>query len=209
MKTEIYINNNKLTTEIKSGIKVRDLITEIKNQIQSKPNTIFKLLDNNQKLLKEDDIISPDLKNKYFIKKLYLIEIESNLEKNKLNKMTNDDGDLLGNERIGKIIMKTTGAKSEVKSSPSNIRSRFTGSNLDDPFSRLMNVIQVLEENQIMFNNLGMRIGSERRNNGEANEDYVKQLQEMGFPEDRARQALINSRNNINRATEMLLGQAD
>ena len=29
----------------------------------------------------------------------------------------------------------------------------------------------------------------------------------MGFPEDHARQALINSRNDLNRATEILLGE--
>ena len=29
----------------------------------------------------------------------------------------------------------------------------------------------------------------------------------MGFPEDKARQALINTRNNINRETEILLGE--
>ena len=51
------------------------------------------------------------------------------------------------------------------------------------------------------------RIVIERIIKVEVNEDYVKQLHEMGFPEDRARQALINSRNNINRATEILLGE--
>jgi len=41
----------------------------------------------------------------------------------------------------------------------------------------------------------------------EADEQLLRELQDMGFPEDRARQALINSRNNINRATEILLGE--
>ena len=31
----------------------------------------------------------------------------------------------------------------------------------------------------------------------------------MGFSGDRARQALINTRNNINKATEILLGEDD
>ena len=208
MKTEIYINNNKLTTEIKSGIRVRDLLYGIQNQIKLKPNTTFKLLDNNQKLLKDDEVISPELKDKSFIKKLYLVETESSLAKNKLNTITNNDEDLLNNATIEKVIMKTTDAKTLLKPNTGNFRPRFNVNNPDDPFIRLMNVIQVLEDNQIMFNN-GVRIGIERRNNGEVNEDYVKQLQEMGFPEDRARQALINTRNNISRATEMLLGQVE
>ena len=208
MKTEIYINNNKLTTELKSGIKVRDLISEIKNHIELKPNASFKLLDNNQKLLKDDEVISPNLKNVNFIKKLYLIEIESPLENKKLSTITNKNEDLLNNEKLEKVIMKITDAKTEIKPNPINLRPRFI-MNPDDPFNRLMNVIQILEGNQIMFNNYGVRIGNERRNNGEVNEDYVKQLQEMGFPEDRARQALINTRNNISRATDMLLGQVE
>ena len=39
------------------------------------------------------------------------------------------------------------------------------------------------------------------------NESYLNELKDMGFPEDRARQALITSRNNMNRATEILLDE--
>ena len=39
-------------------------------------------------------------------------------------------------------------------------------------------------------------------------ENLVNNLKEMGFPEDRCRRALIMSRNNINRATDMLLNDA-
>ena len=38
-------------------------------------------------------------------------------------------------------------------------------------------------------------------------ENALRELQDMGFAEDRARQALINSRNDINKATEILLGE--
>ena len=34
----------------------------------------------------------------------------------------------------------------------------------------------------------------------------MKELKEMGFPEERARDALIRARNDISRATEILLG---
>ena len=72
-------------------------------------------------------------------------------------------------------------------------------------FDRLLNILQVLEEN-----NMGLRIGNINSNNNapvEADEQALRELQDMGFPEDRARQALINSRNDINRATELLLGE--
>jgi hypothetical protein len=37
------------------------------------------------------------------------------------------------------------------------------------------------------------------------NENYVRDLKEMGFPEDRCRRALIMARNNMSRATDLLL----
>ena len=40
-------------------------------------------------------------------------------------------------------------------------------------------------------------------------ERFSFRMKDMGFAEDRARQALINSRNDINRATEILLGEGE
>ena len=205
MKTEIYINNKKLITEIKSPIKVQTLISDIKTQLECNTNRNFHLFDNNQKLLKENELITPNTKDPNYIQKLYLIESPININKN-----INNDGNLLLNEKLEKIIMKVTDAKSVMnqnKDSRENLRRLNNG---EDPFNRLFNLLQALEESQLIINNIGMRAINERENNnGEVNEDYVKQLQDMGFPEDRARQALINTRNNLNRATEILLGEAD
>ena len=203
MKTEILINNMKLTTELKSDIKVKELILEIKKLLKFNNNTNFKLLDNNQVLLNDEEIISPNLKTEKY-KRMFLIE---SIEEKPLIK---NEGET--NENMEKIIMKVTNAKTAMKlgkDQAGNIRQRMGMNNEEDPFSRLMNILQLLENNQLIVNDndFGGRIGIERRNNEEVNEDYVKQLHEMGFPEDRARQALINSRNNINRATEILLGE--
>ncbi len=43
----------------------------------------------------------------------------------------------------------------------------------------------------------------------EANPTYVQNLVDMGFPEDRAKRALIISKNNLNHATEMILNGYD
>ena len=62
-----------------------------------------------------------------------------------------------------------------------------------------------MEQNIIIINPMQ----NNNQNNNvqvEADENLLRELQDMGFPEDRAREALVNSRNNINRATEMLLG---
>jgi uncharacterized UBP type Zn finger protein len=44
-------------------------------------------------------------------------------------------------------------------------------------------------------------------NNIEANENLVNQLKDMGFPEDRARAALIRAGNQLSIATDILLGE--
>ena len=45
--------------------------------------------------------------------------------------------------------------------------------------------------------------------NVEPNENYVRELKDMGFPEDRARDALMRTGNDINRATDILLNGDD
>ena len=206
MKTEIYLKNTKITTEIKTPIKVEDLISNIKFQIEFNTNSIFHLFDNNQKLLKETDLITPNNKDPNYIQKLYLIESPTNMEQK-----NNNEGDLLINEKLEKVIMKITDAKTVMKQSKESRENLRRLNNAEDPFNRLLNLLQVLEENnQLIINNIGIRAANDRENNnGEVNEDYVKQLQEMGFQEDRARHALISTRNNLNRATEMLLGEAE
>ena len=75
-----------------------------------------------------------------------------------------------------------------------------------DYIERLINLIEIFDGNHQII----IREGGHNNNNNnpvEADEQSLRQLQDMGFPEDRARQALINSRNDINRATEMLLGE--
>ena len=69
--------------------------------------------------------------------------------------------------------------------------------------------LEVFKINYIYdINNPGANEGPMRNNAPvKADERDVRELQDMGFAEDRARQALINSRNDINRATELLLGE--
>jgi len=70
-----------------------------------------------------------------------------------------------------------------------------------------MDLFVELNEN----NMIQIRIENENNNNPiepiEAHENLLSNLLSMGFPEDRARQTLINTRNNINRVTEILLGE--
>ena len=210
MKLEIYFLNSKLTTEIKKDIQVKDLLFDLKEYLNTTDSN-FILYDKNHIQLKESDIISIK-KEKQLV--LYLMKSVPN--KNSLTNIEKKDN-LAQNLKATELIMKCTNANKSL-----DLKKRIATNNritlLDifdnrnnEPqgensgFDRLLNILQVLEEN-----NMGLRIGNINSNNNapvEADEQALRELQDMGFPEDRARQALINSRNDINRATELLLGE--
>ena len=143
---------------------------------------------------------------------MYLIKPSVN--KNNLNNLSKKET-LNENLNINQLIMKCTGAKKALeKAAPTqqnrvNLLELIGDRNNDqgrDYFERLINLIEIFDGN----NQIIIRGGPNSNNNNtqiEADEQSLRELQDMGFPEDRARQALINSRNDINRATELLLGE--
>ena len=195
MKIEIYFLNSKLTTEIEKDIKVYDLLLDLKNYFKMR-DTNFILFDSNKKQMKETDIIS---NKKNSILSFYLIKsniqiIPQNKNEEKKNKNTN----------ISELIMKCTGARKplEKKNIPGdrnfsffdffnngNNNNQQIRENQNDSFDRLLNIIQFFQES-------GIRPGRIQNNTPvEADEKALRELQDMGFAEDRARQALINSGN--------------
>ena len=214
MKIEIYYLNTKISTEISKNIQVKDLINDLKKYLNSTDSN-FVLLDSDQKQLKETDTITND-KTKNSLT-FYLIK--SSIKKNAL--INSDIKDKPKEDlKMNQLIMKCTGAKRalNIKNCGSAIQTRLGFFDLIDnrnnqneeggnnAFERLINLLQLLEENEI--NNPGSRDGQMGNNAPvEADERSLRELQDMGFAEDRARQALINSRNDINRATELLLGE--
>ena len=207
MKIEIYFLNSKLTTEVEKDIKVSELLIDLKFYFKMK-DANFILFDSNKKQLNESEIIK---NKKNSIMSFYLIK--SNIQNlQKLEKMNNKIP-------IQELIMKCTGAK-KILEKKNNLNER--GLNFfeflehrnnennnnqpgnGDSFDRLLNLIQFFQESGIRPIRIQTNV-----NNGpiEADEKALRELQEMGFAEDRARQALINSRNDVNRATEILLGE--
>ena len=208
MKIEIFFQNSKLTTEIKKDVEVKDLIYELKQYLESNDSN-FVLFDSEYNQLKDTDTIST--KNQKY-STLYLIK--PSINKNNLNNL-NKKETLTENLNINQLIMKCTGAKKALeKAVPTqqnrvNLLELIGDRNNDqgrDYFERLINLIEIFDGN----NQIIIRGGPNSNNNNtqiEADEQSLRELQDMGFPEDRARQALINSRNDINRATELLLGE--
>ena len=210
MKIEINYMNTRLTTEINKNmknIKVKDLLQDIKNYFNTNEQN-FILFNKDFCRLKEADIIPIPTETDKIV--LYLTK--SSVSCNSLMNEKNISNEKLN---INQLIMKCTGAKKPIEVKPNMPQNRFgllefldnRNNREDNPFNRLINLLQELEENNMI--QIGIVRPPENNNNPvEADENLLRELQEMGFPEDRARQALINSRNNINRATEMLLGES-
>ncbi len=207
MKIEIYYQNSKLTTEIKKDTLVKDLIYNLKQYLKTE-NSNFILFDSEQNKLKESDSISINKQNK-----LTFYLMKSSINKNNLINLDQKEK-LTENLNINQLIMKCTGAKKLIEKPQGNNRvellelidNRNNRQGRDNnAFERLINILQLLDDNnQIIFREEPI---VNNNNPVEADEQALRELQDMGFPEDRARQALINSRNDINRATELLLGE--
>ena len=207
MKIEIYYHNSKLTTEIKKDTLVKDLIYNLKQYLKTE-NSNFILFDSEQNKLKESDSISINKQNK-----LTFYLMKSSINKNNLINLDQKEK-LTENLNINQLIMKCTGAKKLIEKPQGNNRvgllelidNRNNRQGRDNnAFERLINILQLLDDNnQIIFREEPI---VNNNNPVEADEQALRELQDMGFPEDRARQALINSRNDINRATELLLGE--
>ena len=207
MKIDIYFLNTKITTEIKKDIQVKDLIYNIKQYLTS-DNTNYILFDDKYNQLKETDTISTKQNNQLTF---YLIKSVKNIITNSEKKDNNI--------KMNELIMKCTGAKKPLVKPPPPSRlgglleiidnrnnNPNNGPGRDNAFERLINILQAFED----YNQFGRNEPLNNNNNNnpvEADEGALRELQEMGFPEDRAREALINSRNDVNRATEILLGE--
>ena len=108
---------------------------------------------------------------------------------------------------IRQIIMECTSAEKpleeikKVEKLNSNVIFNL-GGNGGNNINNFLELLQIFQEN----GNLIRRIGQQNQRNVEPNENSLRELIAMGFSEDRARQALINARNDVNLATEILLG---
>ena len=149
MKIEIYFLNTKLTTEIKKDIQVKDLLSDLKEYLNTKDSN-FILFDNKHIQLKETDIISTkNAKQSTF----YLIK--SSLNKNNL--LISEKKELQEKLTMEQLIMQCTGAKKPLdikKQMPLNPNHRLPLLELFDnrnneggennAFDRLLNILQVL-----------------------------------------------------------------
>ena len=204
MKIEIKYENEILKSYSKKPISIKDIILNIKRKWNIKKEEILLVFNSkNNEIYEETDLLIPNEKEKNQIESLNIIKI--NNKKNIIN--INNNNKPKENEPIEDLIMKVTGASTKLKSQTQNpedsynILERLGRENPNLGF--LFEMLQNLEQRNLQI----QQIRQINRNNQpiEVDENLVNQLKDMGFTEDRARQALRQCRNNIERATEILL----
>ena len=199
MKIDIYFESKIYSTEINQPIQIKEIISNFQKLINI-PTSKLIILNNKKELLENSETINIQKEKKTF----YIID------KSKINLNQITDFNIIEKEEpIEKIITKATNAKIKLEKKKTEIRNNRLDFNQElqngGNLGRLLAMLQTLEERNL----INIQIINQNNNNIEPNENHVNSLKEMGFPEDRIRSALIRARNNINRATDILISEMD
>ena len=198
MKIDIYFESKIYTTEINQPIQIKEIISNFQG-FMGNPHSKLIILNNKNEILENSQIINLQDENLTF----YIID------KTKITLNDFSDYNIIENELpIEKLITKATDAKIQLEKKKTDIRNNRLDFNQElqngGNLGRLLAMLQTLEERNL----INIQIMNQN-NNIEPNETHVNTLKEMGFPEDRIRSALIRARNNITRATDILINEMD
>ena len=196
MKLNISYGSHSLSATVTSPITIQDITSSIKQTLNI-PNTNLSVIDESNQILNTSEVILPQndmTKNLYIINTLF----SPSTQKVETSQPSIEDLIMQVTEASDKIVLNK---KPTATNTSMNILEQL--SNESNSLERLLNLLQGLESRNIQF-----RINNQQQPL-EPNENYVRELKDMGFPEERARDALIRARNNISRATDILLNGDD
>ena len=191
MELTIYYDEHCISTKIHKSVKVSEIVNGVKEFLNEK-NVEFFIVDENKNALPFDKMIVPDKPQK----ELYLFKIQSFSNKEeKKDKML-----------IETMIMNATKGKKPLVNVQKNKASYDPKEiiDLEDKEERDNNVNESFDIFRFL-DSLSHRVNEENNNSIAPNESHLSTLKEMGFPEEEARNALIQSRNNLARATDLLI----
>lgn len=191
MELTIYYDEHCISTKIHKSVKVSEIVNGVKAFLNEK-NVEFFIVDENKNALPFDKMIVPDKSQK----ELYLFKIQSFSNKEeKKDKML-----------IETMIMNATKGKKPLVNVQKNKASYDPKEiiDLEDKEERDNNVNESFDIFRFL-DSLSHRVNEENNNSIAPNESHLSTLKEMGFPEEEARNALIQSRNNLARATDLLI----
>ena len=196
MKLNISYGSHSLSATVTYPITIQDITSSIKQTLNI-PNTKLSVIDESNQILNTSEVILPQndmTKNLYIINTL----LSPSTQKVETSQPSIEDLIMQVTEASDKIVLNK---KPTATNTSMNILEQL--SNESNSLERLLNLLQGLESRNIQF-----RINNQQQPL-EPNENYVRELKDMGFPEERARDALIRARNNISRATDILLNGDD
>ena len=196
MKLNISYGSHSLSATVTSPITIQDITSSIKQTLNI-PSTNLSVIDESNQILNTSEVILPQndmTKNLYIINTLF----SPSTQKVETSQPSIEDLIMQVTEASDKIVLNK---KPTATNTSMNILEQL--SNESNSLERLLNLLQGLESRNIQF-----RINNQQQPL-EPNENYVRELKDMGFPEERARDALIRARNNISRATDILLNGDD
>jgi hypothetical protein len=224
MRMQILYEGKIITTDLKETILVKDLISSLSKSVLKDQEGMLniKLLNEDQKILEANHKIEANRDER----KLYLITIP--VYKRKASTLTTPLEELIREMTGGKTKLTKTakvnrndpvdrmaiieqmlssglpGLNNVVGVPTGSINNRMTEINMIQDMLRGM-----ISSRDMQGINTTVTIPSSQSTvNVVANESHLSSLKEMGFPEDRARRALIMARNNLSRATDLLLNDA-
>ena len=196
MKLNISYGSHSLSATVTSPITIQDITSSIKQTLNITSSNLS-VIDHSKQILNTSEVILPQndmTKNLYIINTL----LSPSTQKVETSQPSIEDLIMQVTEASDKIVLNK---KPTATNTSMNILEQL--SNESNSLERLLNLLQGLESRNIQF-----RINNQQQPL-EPNENYVRELKDMGFPEERARDALIRARNNISRATDILLNGDD
>lgn len=191
MKLNVSYKQYKLSSTITVPISIRDILINVKKSLNI-PDINVNVIDESNDIISESEILLPDKSSN---KTIYLVE--------KPKPIIKAQQPIGKTQSIEEMIMQVTGASEKLvikKPQVTNgldVLEQLSGG--DSNLARLISLLQNLEEQHIEIRQ------NNPSQNVEPNENYVRELKDMGFPEDRARDALMRTGNDVSRATDILL----
>ena len=182
MELTIFYDEHSISITVNKSIKVSTLLNELKHYF-NEINAQFSIVDEDRKALSPKTVINPNKPKR----ELFLFKIAS-YPKQKENKDTT---------QIEKMIMNETKAKNLLK----NVK--YSKDSYDPKEIIDLEAKEDIEENN--NNNLYGGNNDGINDSTNFNESNILTLRDMGFSEEQARNALIQARNNLNRATVILI----
>ena len=179
MEITIFYDEHSISITVNKSVKVSTLLNELKHYF-NEINAQFSIVDEDRKALSPKTVINPNKPKR----ELFLFKIAS-YPKQKENKDTT---------QIEKMIMNETKAKNLLK----NVKY---SKDSYDP-KEIIDLEAIEEKNN---NNLYGGNNDGINDSTNFNESNILTLRDMGFSEEQARNALIQARNNLNRATVILI----